>query len=118
MNVKLLLMVIVEPFLNDSKLKKEAFAYLEGASNNSINEIRSSNAPLSICKYENETESSHKYFAVKNGYKTGILNSWADCQLAIRGYNGAEYKSFKNESDALAYLNSVDAVLINEIIPK
>lgn len=45
-----------------------------------------------------------KFYAVKNGYKTGIFNSWEECQKQVMGYSNAEFKSFKTEKDALEYL--------------
>ena len=46
-----------------------------------------------------------KYYAVKNGLKPGIYRSWKECQVQINGFSGALYKSFKNEQDALDYIN-------------
>lgn len=46
-----------------------------------------------------------KFYAVKKGFKTGIFTSWEECQLAIKNYKGAIYKSFKDENEAIAYLN-------------
>lgn len=45
-----------------------------------------------------------KYYAVKNGYHTGIFRTWDECKKEVEGYSGAEYKSFTNRSDAEAYL--------------
>ena len=45
-----------------------------------------------------------KIYAIKKGKKTGIFYSWPECQANILGYSGAEYKSFTNEKDAIAYL--------------
>lgn len=46
-----------------------------------------------------------KYYAVRRGRVEGIYNSWAECEFNTKGYSGADYKSFKNYSDALDYLN-------------
>jgi len=35
-----------------------------------------------------------KYYVVWNGRKTGIFETWADCQKQIDGFPGAKYKSF------------------------
>ena len=43
-----------------------------------------------------------KYYVVWNGVTPGIYNSWADCQLQIKGYPGAQYASFKTRGDAEA----------------
>ncbi|MGV8146684.1 MAG: viroplasmin family protein [Alkaliphilus sp.] len=45
-----------------------------------------------------------KYYAVRKGRKTGILQTWAECQESIKGYSSAEYKSFESMKDAEAYL--------------
>ena len=45
-----------------------------------------------------------KFYAVRNGRETGIFEDWATCEKQIRGYSGAEYKSFKTEQEALDYL--------------
>lgn len=43
-----------------------------------------------------------KYYVVWEGNDTGIFDSWTDCQLQIKGYPGARYKSFKTEAEAKA----------------
>ncbi len=45
-----------------------------------------------------------KFYAVKKGKTTGLFTDWASCQEAIKGYSGAEYKSFTDEKQALLYL--------------
>ena len=45
-----------------------------------------------------------KFYAVANGYKTGIFKTWADCKDSVHGYPGAKYKSFKTEALATEYL--------------
>ena len=45
-----------------------------------------------------------KYYAVKQGYKTGVFESWDECKKQVVGYSGAIYKSFGVLSDALEYL--------------
>lgn len=45
-----------------------------------------------------------KYYAVRKGRTVGIFYSWADCQLQIKGFSGAEYKSFTSLEDANAFL--------------
>ncbi len=41
-----------------------------------------------------------KYYVVWKGYDPGIYESWSEAQLQIKGYPGAEYKSFKSRTDA------------------
>ena len=46
----------------------------------------------------------NKYYAVKKGLKTGIFNSWEECEKQVKGFSGAEYKSFLTKEDAEHYL--------------
>ncbi|GJM33986.1 MAG: ribonuclease H [Saprospiraceae bacterium] len=43
-----------------------------------------------------------KYYVVWEGNNPGIYNSWTECQLQIKGYPNARYKSFKTEAEAQA----------------
>ncbi len=43
-----------------------------------------------------------KYYVVWEGNDTGIFDSWTECQLQIKGYPGARYKSFKTKAEAEA----------------
>lgn len=45
-----------------------------------------------------------KYYAVKKGHNTGIFTNWDDCKTQVNGFPGAEYKSFKTNEEAEAYL--------------
>ncbi len=45
-----------------------------------------------------------KYYAVKNGKKTGIFMSWDECKAQVDGFSGAIYKSFSSEEEALEFL--------------
>lgn len=45
-----------------------------------------------------------KYYAVKVGMKTGIYETWDECKANVDSYPGALYKSFKNITDAYAYM--------------
>lgn len=49
-----------------------------------------------------------KFYAVKNGRKTGIFKTWAECQAQVSGYSNAKYKSFNNYEDAENYLLEQD----------
>ena len=35
-----------------------------------------------------------KYYTVWRGHNTGVYESWVDCQLQIKNFQGAQYKSF------------------------
>jgi ribonuclease HI len=41
-----------------------------------------------------------KYYVVWKGVTPGVYNSWTDCQLQIKGYDGALYKSFDTKEEA------------------
>ena len=41
-----------------------------------------------------------KYYVVWKGVSPGIYDSWTDCQLQTKGYNGAQYKSFDTREEA------------------
>ena len=45
-----------------------------------------------------------KFYAVKNGKKTGIFSTWDECKEQVFGFKGAIYKSFKTLSEAEAFL--------------
>ena len=52
-----------------------------------------------------------KYYAVRKGKITGVLESWEECKAAVEGFPGAEYKSFACLEEAKAYLGcSKDSV--------
>lgn len=45
-----------------------------------------------------------KYYAVRNGYHTGIFSTWDECRNEVSGYSNAEYKSFQTLEEAKNYL--------------
>lgn len=47
-------------------------------------------------------------YAVKKGNKTGIFDSWSDCQAATAGFSGPEFKKFNIREEAEAYLEDRD----------
>ncbi len=42
-----------------------------------------------------------KYYVVWHGNRPGVYDNWTDCQLQIKNYPGAKYKSFKTKEEAL-----------------
>lgn len=52
-----------------------------------------------------------KVYAVRKGRQAGLFYSWPACQEQIKGYSGAEYKSFITEKEASAYLEGGTALL-------
>ncbi|MEM6963727.1 MAG: ribonuclease H family protein, partial [Bacteroidota bacterium] len=43
-----------------------------------------------------------KYYVVWEGNSTGVFDNWADCQLQIKGYPKAKFKSFTSRTAAEA----------------
>lgn len=43
-----------------------------------------------------------KYYLVLQGKKPGIYHTWAECQRQIKGYKGAQFKSYEDYNDAIA----------------
>ena len=46
-----------------------------------------------------------KIYAVRKGLKTGLFATRAECQKAVSGYSGAEFRGFTEKEEALAYLS-------------
>lgn len=46
-----------------------------------------------------------KYYAVKVGKNPGIYTTWEECSKEVLGFEGAIYKSFKTESEAMDFIN-------------
>lgn len=46
-----------------------------------------------------------KFYAVKVGRVPGVYHTWEECQPLVYQFEGAVYKSFPTEAEALAYLN-------------
>ena len=55
-----------------------------------------------------------KIYAVRKGHKTGLFNTWAECQKATAGYSGAEFKGFTEKEEALAFLNMETTKTVSE----
>lgn len=51
----------------------------------------------------------NNFYAVKNGHKIGIFNSWADCSKQVHGFKGAIYKGFPSLKEAEAYLEGQES---------
>lgn len=47
-----------------------------------------------------------KFYAVKNGKKPGIYESWDACKANVHGFANAIYKSFPTREEAEAYLGN------------
>lgn len=58
--------------------------------------------------------SKKKVYAVRKGKTTGLFYSWNECQMAVNGYPGAEFKSFLTEEEAKKYLGFEETKENNE----
>ena len=47
-----------------------------------------------------------KYYAVRNGRKTGVFTSWDACRRQVAGFSGAVFKGFGTEDEALKFLET------------
>jgi ribonuclease HI len=45
-----------------------------------------------------------KFYAVRNGYKNGIFETWDECKAQVIGFSGAVYKSFPTLNEAKQYM--------------
>ena len=42
-----------------------------------------------------------KFYVVWNGFATGVFDSWEECQLQVKGYPDAKFKSFDSQEAAI-----------------
>ena len=49
-----------------------------------------------------------KIYAVKEGFKTGLFDTWEKCEKAIKGYPNAKFKKFNSKEDALIFLGAIE----------
>lgn len=52
-----------------------------------------------------------KFYAVRRGFKTGILKNLEELNDSIKGYPKADGKLFKVEDDAIYYLYGAEGIL-------
>ncbi len=43
---------------------------------------------------------SKKFYVVWKGRRTGVFESWAECEAAVSGYAGAQFKAFESRAEA------------------
>lgn len=55
-----------------------------------------------------------KYYGVKQGHNPGIYTTWADCEVQVKGYKGAQYKSFGSEAEAHVYVYGAEEINLNK----
>ena len=49
-----------------------------------------------------------KYYAVRVGHNPGIYVTWSDCEVQVKGFPGAQYKSFPTKAEAKTYMGSIN----------
>lgn len=59
-----------------------------------------------------------KVYAVANGRKTGLFDTWDKCKEQVDKFAGAKYKSFTSTDDAIAYLKEYGVYVKADIAPK
>jgi ribonuclease HI len=60
-----------------------------------------------------------KFYVVWKGQNPGVYDNWTDCQLQIKGYPGAVYKSFGSRAEAeAAYQSGPEARTPKKSSPK
>ena len=61
---------------------------------------------IQICLQDGKDKmAAKKVYAVRNGRKTGIFTTWAECKAQVDGFPGARYKGFTDPNEATAWLN-------------
>ncbi|XP_043662185.1 ribonuclease H1 isoform X1 [Drosophila teissieri] len=45
------------------------------------------------------------FYAVARGRRTGVYDSWAECEEQVKGFNNAKYKKFKTRQEADQFVN-------------
>lgn len=51
-----------------------------------------------------------KFYAVKNGRKIGIFETWEECKMQVDGFSGAQYKSFTKRQEAENYIKGEENI--------
>lgn len=47
-----------------------------------------------------------KMYAVRQGYVLGLYYTWVDCEVQVKGFPGARFKSFRSWGEASKWLAS------------
>ncbi|MBQ1584402.1 MAG: RNase H1/viroplasmin domain-containing protein, partial [Muribaculaceae bacterium] len=42
-----------------------------------------------------------KWYVVWQGTEPGVCDSWAECELRVKGFPGARYKAFDTQQEAV-----------------
>ena len=57
-----------------------------------------------------------KCYAVAKGHKTGIFDTWGECQKVTRGFQKADFRSFRNKKGAKRWLDEDLESSSNEVV--
>ena len=71
---------------------------------NTKHKSKSETQEVSEDKNDKEQVVAKKVYAVRKGKTPGLYMTWDDCKAQVDGFAGAEYKSFADPQDAMAYL--------------
>ena len=58
--------------------------------------------------------SKKKFYAIKNTQQ--VVTTWAECESIVKGLKGAQYKSFKTEAEAQAFLTDTPVEVTPDVI--
>lgn len=53
---------------------------------------------------ERKIHMAAKYYAVRKGLVPGIYTAWPECEAAVKGYPNAQFRGFRTEAEAQAYM--------------
>lgn len=59
-----------------------------------------------------------KFYGVKVGRVPGVYSNWSECEAQVKGFQGAEYKSFADELSAKNYVDGVDKTIPSTSVDK
>ena len=59
-----------------------------------------------------------KYYAVAIGRQMGVFNAWRDCEVQVKGFHGAKFKSFDSKSEAGLFVETNKAGAKNNDVTK
>ncbi|KHN74433.1 Ribonuclease H1 [Toxocara canis] len=56
------------------------------------------------------------YYAVARGKKPGVYRTWPECEKQVKGFQGARYKKFSSEREALDFISANGGSSVSTII--
>ena len=59
-----------------------------------------------------------KYYAVAIGRQMGVFDAWRDCEVQVKGFHGAKFKSFDSKSEAGLFVETNKAGAKNNDVTK